>query len=153
MRIPRLTRRDLLVAGIAAASTLGAASLLRSQSHELSSSVFDWARLEARPTSTGERRSILRSRTATLENLSVHVTTIRAGIAPHAPHRHPDEEMILVKEGTLQIDIEGRVQRVGAGSLIFVAPGDEHGILNVGDRPASYYIIRWISGATARAAK
>jgi len=38
--------------------------------------------------------------------------------------------------------IEGETHRVGAGSSIFLAPNDFHGLRNVGQERASYYIIQ-----------
>jgi uncharacterized cupin superfamily protein len=41
---------------------------------------------------------------------------LRPGQASHAPHRHPQEELIIVKEGQLEISINGAKQRAGTGS-------------------------------------
>jgi quercetin dioxygenase-like cupin family protein len=115
---------------------------------KLGSRVFDWAKLEAKPTKTGERRGVVDSPTTTLKNFECHVTTLKAGEAPHAAHRHPDEEIILVKEGTLDVTINGVTTRAGAGSILFYGSNDEHGMRNAGDTTASYYVIRIVTDIT-----
>ncbi|MDQ5978171.1 MAG: hypothetical protein QG602_1145 [Verrucomicrobiota bacterium] len=114
----------------------------------LGSAVFAWDKLEATETKVGQRRALASLPTATMANFSVHVTTIRAGLAPHAPHRHPDEEIVLVKEGKLDVTVNGVTTRVGPGAVLFLASNDEHGWKNVGDTEATYYVIRVKTEAT-----
>jgi quercetin dioxygenase-like cupin family protein len=109
----------------------------------LGSAVFEWTKLPVTPTKTGERRDVTDRPTATLVNFECHVTTLQAGEAPHATHNHPDEEFILIKEGELEISLNGKAQRAGPGSIVFVAPNDEHGWRNVGTTAATYYVIRF----------
>jgi len=112
------------------------------------SAVIDWAKLAVKPTKTGERRELFDAPTLTLNNFEGHVTTIRPGEMPHPPHRHPDEEMILIKEGTLEVTINGETQRAGAGSIFFYASNDLHGMRNVGSTPATYYVFRFVTAKT-----
>jgi quercetin dioxygenase-like cupin family protein len=117
----------------------------------LSSAVFPWDRLTARPTPVGERRDVLDGRTRTLVNLETHVTNLRPGEPNHAPHRHPDDEVVLLREGTLEVNINGRLQQAGPGSVLFFASNDLHGMRNVGSTPASFHIIRMVTAATPKA--
>ena len=118
----------------------------------LGSTVFDWARLEPKPTKVGERRDVVDATTATMANFECHITTLNAGEAPHAPHRHPDEEIIFVKEGTLEVMINGQTQRTGAGSMFFFASNELHGMRNVGDGRATYHVVRIVTAATPKPA-
>ena len=93
---------------------------------------------------------MLNGSTVTLKNLETHITTINAGEAPHAPHRHPDEEMVLIREGTLEVNLNGQMQRAGAGSVLFFASNDLHGMRNVGTTRASYHVIRMVTEATPK---
>lgn len=117
---------------------------------KLGSTIRDWQKLEAKPTATGERRSVLDSPTTTLANFECHVTTLKPGVAPHSSHHHPDEEIVLVKEGTLEVTINGAVSRAGPGSIIFCASNDEHGWRNAGDTTATYYVMRIVTEATPK---
>jgi quercetin dioxygenase-like cupin family protein len=114
----------------------------------MGSSIFDWTKLEAKVTKTGERRDVADRPTSTLANYECHVTTLSAGEAPHAAHHHPDEEIVLVKEGQLDVTIKGQTQRVGPGSIVLITSGDEHSWKNVGDTSATYYVMRLKTEAT-----
>lgn len=67
---------------------------------------------------------------------------------PHAAHRHPDEEIVVVKEGLIEVAINGAAQRAGAGSLFFFGSNDLHSLRNVGDTKATYHVIRFITATT-----
>jgi len=103
---------------------------------------LSWEELQARP-ANGKSRSIVRSPTATLDELESHVTVLPAGEASHAPHRHPQEEVIIVREGTVEFFQNGVTTRVGPGGFAFMASMDEHNAKNVGDTPATYFVINW----------
>jgi quercetin dioxygenase-like cupin family protein len=111
----------------------------------LPSSVFDWNQLVAKPTPVGEFRAMTDGPTATFANFECHVTTLRPQQISHAPHRHPDEEIIVVKEGTLEVTVEGKSLRGGPGSLFFIASNDHHGLRNAGDTPAMYHVMRIVT--------
>jgi XRE family transcriptional regulator, regulator of sulfur utilization len=140
-----INRRDLLVSAIPLGLTLGVVSLAQTRKPLMASSVFDWSGIEVKKTKTGERREFFDSPTATLDQLECHVTTINAGEAPHPPHQHADEELIVVKEGTIEAMQNGVIKRVGPGSMIFEASNELHGLRNVGQTPATYYVIKWFS--------
>jgi quercetin dioxygenase-like cupin family protein len=119
----------------------------------LGSMVLDWSKLAVIPTKTGERRSLFDGPTPTFVNAEGHVTTLNPGEAPHEPHRHPDEELIIVKEGLIEVTINGHAQRAGAGSVFFFASEDLHGMRNVGTTRATYFVFRFITPASAAPAK
>lgn len=117
---------------------------------KLESEVFDWSKLPVVKTQAGERRAMVNAPTATFDNFSCHATTIGAGQVAHPPHRHPDEEIVIVKEGTIEVLINERRERAGAGSMFFFASNDLHGMRNVGDTAATYYVIRVITPRTPK---
>jgi quercetin dioxygenase-like cupin family protein len=114
----------------------------------LGSSIFHWEQLKAETTKVGARRSVVDLPSSTLANYECHITTIGPGLTPHAPHHHPDEEIVLVKEGQLDVTINGITKRAGPGSIVLVSSGDEHGWKNVGDTAATYYVMRIKTAAT-----
>src|SRR5262245_11155083 len=140
-----MSRREVLIAILACAATWIATVSARAIGPVLSSSVYDWNAMQAESTSGGSRRTVFRSPTATLDELECHITTLSPGQASHAPHRHPEEEVIIVKEGTVESVVNGTQQRVGPGSVIFQASNQEHAIRNVGDTPATYHVFSWKS--------
>jgi XRE family transcriptional regulator, regulator of sulfur utilization len=140
-----ITRRDFIVAAIAVCTTLAAVTLAHSDKPVMGTSVFDWNSIEAKPTQVGARRQFFQAPTATLDELQCHVTTLNPGESPHPPHQHPDEELIIIKEGSVEALVNGETRRVGAGSVIFQAPNQMHGLRNAGTTAATYYVIRWSS--------
>ncbi|HVS53317.1 MAG TPA: cupin domain-containing protein [Opitutaceae bacterium] len=118
---------------------------------KLGSTVFEWAKLAVKPTATGERRDIVDAPTATMKNFECHVTTLNPGEAPHEAHRHPDEELIIVKEGVLEVRINDRTQQAGPGSMLFFASNDLHGLRNAGTTRATYYVLRVLTSDTPKA--
>lgn len=114
----------------------------------LLSQILPWDELVVKATANGQRRDVFNAPTATLLELECHVTTLLPGKAAHAPHRHPWEEIIIIKEGTIEVQLNGQVQRVGPGSVLFYAPNDPHGLRNVGDTVASYHVLTWKSRDT-----
>ena len=145
-----LTKRDALVALLTMAATSGIIALAQSEKPLMGSSIFEWNAIEAKPTKVGARRDFFQSPTATLDELECHVTTINAGEAPHPPHQHPDEELIIVKEGIVEVMINGQSKTVGPGSVVFQAANQLHGLRNTGKSAATYYVMRWKSPGTLK---
>lgn len=145
-----ITRRDLLVALLAGGAT-ACAFALADRPQPMGSKVFDWNAVPAQATDTGSVRSFCRARTATLDELEIHATTLDPGKASHPPHRHPNEEVVIIKQGTLEAFENGEWQRVGPGSVIFSASNQLHGIRNIGTEPAVYHVVNFKSAATPAA--
>jgi mannose-6-phosphate isomerase-like protein (cupin superfamily) len=93
-------------------------------------------------------RMMLRGKLATGEGLEVHQTTLPPGGAPTATtHHHPHSEMWLIREGTIELTVNGKNFRLEPGSVGFVASNEEHGITNVGTTPAQYFVVAVGPGA------
>jgi len=119
----------------------------------LSSTAVTWEEIQAKGPAESRARQVFKNPTATLDELELHVTTLPPGQDSHAPHKHPDEELIIIKQGTLEAFVNGVTRRVGPGSVIFQAANQLHGIRNVGDTPAVYHVIRWNSPGMLAARK
>ncbi|HEY0968630.1 MAG TPA: cupin domain-containing protein [Opitutaceae bacterium] len=119
---------------------------------KLQSAVYEWDQLVATKTAKGERRQVLDSPTATLANLECHITTLNIGETPHAAHRHPDEELIIVKDGEIEATVDGVVTRGGPGSIFFFGSNSMHGMKNVGGTVATYYVFRVVTEQTPKTA-
>jgi quercetin dioxygenase-like cupin family protein len=66
-----------------------------------------------------EIRSIMKGKPVTGESVEVHESTLPNGFS-HAPHHHAHSEMWLIREGTLQLTINGRPPVLGPGGPGFV---------------------------------
>jgi quercetin dioxygenase-like cupin family protein len=111
----------------------------------MGSVAFDWQKLVVKQTKVGESRAVCRAPTATLDELEMHVTTLNKGQAPHPPHQHADEELLIIKEGTVEALVAGDWVKLGPGSVIFQAANIEHAIRNAGEGQATYHVIKWNS--------
>ncbi len=129
------SRRDLsfLVAATAAAQS--------AKPETQASQAFRYENLV--PTRNGPmtQRQVLTGLTHSGFKVDLHETELAARQAPHAPHQHVHEEMMLVREGELEVTIAGQMTRIGAGSVVFIASNQMHGWRNPGTGPARYFVL------------
>ena len=148
-----ITRRDIFVACTSALVAVGGMRVVSTRADIMGSNVFDWNAMKSEETKVGSVRHVVQRPTATLDELEIHVTTLNPGETPHPPHQHPAEELLIVKEGTVESLVNGQLQRVGPGSVIFQASNQMHSIRNVGDGPATYHVIKWNSPGMLKRAR
>ncbi len=120
----------LLAAGGAGARE----TLLASQAHSFES-------LPVERKGENETRAVLEGETHAGAHIELHETSLPPGGAPHPPHHHVHEEMILIREGLMEVTIAGRSTRLGPGSVAYVASNEEHGWHNAGDTRAHYFVL------------
>src|SRR6266446_9745719 len=148
-----VSRRDLfsfLPTAFAAGAVLPElfdGSVAAAQAAPLPSNVFLFENLEVHSSNTAQVRHILKGKLATGESIEVHETTLPPGGAPHPAHHHEHSEMWLIREGTVELTVNGTSYRLGPGSVGFVHSNDEHGIKNVGTTPATYFVVAVGPGA------
>ena len=123
---------------------------LAANDDSLPSATFAFESLPVQDSAHAQVRSILKGKLATGEHIEVHETTLPPNGYPHPPHHHPHSEMWLIREGTVELTINGVNHRMGPGGLGFVHSNDEHGIRNVGTGPAIYYVVAIGPGADAQ---
>jgi XRE family transcriptional regulator, regulator of sulfur utilization len=138
----RILRFTLLVIASAAAGSL---MTVVAQKQTQKSTVYQWAPTEAKANEWGAVRQVMRTPTPTLDELEIHISTLAPGKSPHAPHQHQHEELLIIKDGTLETFQSGTTRRVGAGGIIFQASNEMHNVTNVGSTPATYFVIGWTS--------
>ena len=109
------------------------------------STTFDWNTFKENKNEFGSQRPIVRAPTPTLDELEMHFTTLLPGKDSHAPHRHFNEELVIMKEGELETLSNGVWKKVGAGSVIYNASCELHGVRNVSKAPVSYHVVNWSS--------
>jgi mannose-6-phosphate isomerase-like protein (cupin superfamily) len=112
--------------------------------------VFSFDEMTAKTAANGAvGRNVFSGTLATGEAVAVHETMQPAGTAPNPLHHIQHSEVIVVEEGTLEFEHDGKAERAGAGSIIYVALGALHTIKNVGAGPARYVVIQ-IGGDTRK---
>jgi quercetin dioxygenase-like cupin family protein len=108
----------------------------------LQSAVFPADTGRVRATDAGVFRALVDTVTSNLSRLEIHVTTLAPGKAPHPPHRHAHEELMIVRTGTLEVLQNVATRRAGPGAVIFEASNELHGLRNPGPDSATYVVIR-----------
>ena len=119
------------------------------QDTAMPSTMYLFEKLPIRTPNNAQIRDVLKGKLATGESLEVHETTLPPGGTPHAAHHHVHSEMWLIREGTVEITVNGTSSRLGPGSVGFVRSNDEHGIKNAGTTPATYFVVAIGPGADA----
>ena len=80
-----------------------------------------------------------------LAGMCTGMATLDPGASPHPPHRHPEEEFLIVADGTGEIECDGKVSQVGPGAIMYCAGDVLHGITNTGKVPLTFYWSKWMA--------
>lgn len=130
------TRRDLsrLLPALAA-------SAATAENSALPSKTYAFEDLPVRATGPNKSRAILNGQNRSGFPVELHMTELGPGMAPHPPHHHVNEEVLMIHEGTLAVTISGKTVNLGPGSVAYVASNEEHGWKNVGTTRASYFVL------------
>jgi quercetin dioxygenase-like cupin family protein len=144
-----MNRRDLCVA-LSSIAALTAALRAEGQTGSTTPAVetvlemqraYPFDQLPVKKGPNGESRAVLNGVLPTGEAVEVHETMLLPGHMPHPPHMHRHSELMLIRDGTLEFDNDGTRQRVGPGGVCFAASNVMHGLKNVGDTNANYFVI------------
>jgi quercetin dioxygenase-like cupin family protein len=122
-----ITRRDALVGLLAMPAAIGAFAAAPDQQPILGPTVFHWEDMKPVKTNVGE----------------VHISTLNPGLMSHPPHRHVNEELIILRDGECETLSDGKWVKITPGSVVFNASNSLHGFRNVGATPATYHVINW----------
>jgi quercetin dioxygenase-like cupin family protein len=129
----KLSRRELavLVPALAAAAP----------KDPLPSATYRFEDLKVKENGQNRSRDVFDGLTHTGFHIDIHETELAPGMAPHPPHHHEHEEMVMVREGTLEVTISGKASTLGPGSVAYVASNEEHGWRNAGKTQAHYFVL------------
>jgi quercetin dioxygenase-like cupin family protein len=130
-------RRELLT--LAALQTLASAA----GAATIPNGTVDKSQAKVTHESFGDVRVYFEGRTDQLGAMTFGSLQLKPGMAPHPPHQHPEEEIMVVTEGAGEISVEGKVTKVAAGSSMYCAANKLHGIVNTGKAPLLFYYFKW----------
>ena len=116
----------------------------------LHSDVYDWEKLEVTPNAKGVRRAVFDGPTATVDKMHCHITTLNPGEKSGEPSKHLQEEVIIVKEGTVEANWDGKSKTGGPGSVIFFASGATTFLRNPGTTPCTYIVVYYYTPLTPK---
>jgi quercetin dioxygenase-like cupin family protein len=142
----QVNRRDVF-AGVAALAALAALTQVGAEAQSstpslVHSQLFSFDALPVKQSANGgASRAVVQGMLATGEFVEVHETTLPAGQMPHPPHRHTHSEFLLIRNGKLEVTSDGQHGIVEAGGVIFTASGVLHGLKNIGEDTANYFVV------------
>lgn len=114
---------------------------LHADETRISSKAADFKELPVEKANNGaEFRRLVMGKGYNAVPMEIHETILPPGGAPHPAHRHPGDELFFIMKGTVEVTINGKSSKLGAGGAAYAAGGDEHGIRNAGNEPAQYFV-------------
>jgi mannose-6-phosphate isomerase-like protein (cupin superfamily) len=131
-----MKRRDLLAAGALAALPLSAAP-------KLPNGTLDESKSKLTREPFGDLRIYYDGPTDQLKAMTAGSLRLKPGASPHPPHQHPEEEFMVITEGTGDVSVEGKITKVGPGTMMYCAANKLHGIVNTGKTPLLFYFYKW----------
>ena len=80
-----------------------------------------------------------------LSGLCAGMCVVEPGTSPHPPHRHPEEEFLIIASGSGEIVCGAETIKVGPGAVMYCAGNVLHGITNTGRVPMTFYWSKWMA--------
>lgn len=95
-------------------------------------------------------------RTANADFMECHYSVLMPGASPHPPHRHLEEEILVVMSGSAELVLpsSGRAAEIivsPAGAASYYPPYLQHTIRNASAEPVRYAMIKWRSASVSAA--
>jgi mannose-6-phosphate isomerase-like protein (cupin superfamily) len=109
---------------------------------QLVSLVIDPGNAKLTHESYGDLRIYFDGPTGQLRALTVGSLALKAGMVPHPPHQHPEEEIMLVTEGAGEITVGGQTYAAAPGSMMYCGGQGMHGI-TAGPHGLTFYFYKW----------
>ena len=136
----RISRRQMagLLPALAAAQ---APAPQKKAKPELASKTYKYDEMAVKQNGENNQRAVFDGKNHSGFGVELHITELGPGKAPHAPHRHMNEEALMLRSGQLDVTIEGLTTRVPAGSVVYVNSNEMHGWVNPGPEKAQYFVI------------
>jgi quercetin dioxygenase-like cupin family protein len=128
------TRRQL-------ALLLPALAAAQEQPRLLPSRVYKFEDLPVKANGQNQGRAVLNGLTHSGFAVEMHLTELGPGLAPHPPHTHVHEELVMLQKGLLDVTISGTTTRLTPGSSAWVASNELHGWKNPGPERAQYFVV------------
>ncbi len=115
----------------------------------IASDVYAWSNAPVKKIEAGSRRIIVKGIATDFASMEIAATTLDTGKSETEIAGTNFEEMIVVKDGSLKITINGEAKTVGRGSVAVVMPGDPCSVTNAADSKVTFYTLRYQSKAPA----
>lgn len=105
--------------------------------------MMDWKDMVYKPHDHGGVMQLFDVTTIMLKRFDAHITFLTPGMKSHDPHRHINEEIILMIDGEGEMVLGENKEKISSGDAAWVESGILHNITNIGKKPAIYFAIQW----------
>lgn len=123
---------------------LSAAAVMAQQTDSLAPKVYHWDSLAIKKQKSWTTRSVIEGSTTSLAWFEVTAITLEPGKAsPPSSVYYDLEELMIVKEGLVNITINSASKKLGAGSIAFAMPRMVHTVSNAGNTKATYFLLKY----------
>jgi uncharacterized cupin superfamily protein len=113
--------------------------------------------LEQDPDVGWKPHALFRGGTPNLKNMGCHASVLDPGRQPHPPHRHDEEEILVVLDGHATLVLEDTRKpnalshlRAQPGTFAYYPAGFAHTIRNTSDTPVTYVMFKWHTTPTGQ---
>jgi len=107
------------------------------------SMLLAWDSIKFSPHDKGGIRRYFDRKSAMSERIEMHATTLNPGIKSHEPHTHVPDEIVIMMEGTTEMEIGGKTYSGYAGDIYFMGSNIPHAIRNTGSKQCLYLAFQW----------
>jgi (S)-ureidoglycine aminohydrolase len=95
-----------------------------------------------------EKNQVIKGTTLDLHTLDIYTLTLAAGKTYTLPINNNLEQLIVIKNGTVNLILKDTAQTVGPGSIALVLAGDKISFKNPSDKPVSWFVLSYQSTNT-----
>jgi quercetin dioxygenase-like cupin family protein len=98
---------------------------------------------------------ILEGQTARLGYISCHASVLSTGHSPHPPHKHNEEELLLLLAGEVDLILPAQKRITGSerkrlrpGQFVYYPANFAHTLETISQTPANYLMFKWLAGSS-----
>ena len=137
-----MTRRDMciLLPALLATTTSFAAEGDADKNDVLQSAIYEYKDLNVEKSKGREYIPVFEGTTSNGQHMTMHESGVAPGGVVHEMYSHPGDEMFLVREGTLEVEMEGKRSQVGPGGVAYIASNTRYAIRNTSQAWTRYFV-------------
>ena len=109
----------------------------------MASKVLRWDEEEVAKEKWGEFRKVFTGEGAGIKDVLIAFAVIKPGEEIHRPHRHAEEEILVITEGSGTWSLAGKELPLKKGDVLYVEPWVMHGCTNTGKDPMSFFVAKF----------
>ena len=115
--------------------------------NRIASNVYAWKDAPVEKTEAGLKRTIVKGVTTDFTSMEITAMTLGTGKGETEMVHTNFEEMLVIKDGSLKITVNGETKTAGHGSVAIILPGDKYSFINAADGETTFYTLRYQSKA------